>query len=108
MTNRQQRIIAVDYDGTLYWQGQTNLQLVRALKKEQARKNIVILWTCREGASLRQALADLHSAGFTPNYVNMNCPLGIKLMGHDSRKVFADMYIDDKNSSAMNLPRNLG
>ena len=88
-------IIAVDYDGTLYGD-RLNLQLIHALKTEQARGAVVILWTCREGQSLCEALRNLNGAGFQPNFVNQNCPEGIRRMGHDSRKVFADVYIDDK------------
>lgn len=88
-------IIAVDYDGTLY--GNTlNTHLVNALKAQQARGATVILWTCREGQSLCDALKTLNGAGFKPNYVNQNCPEGVRRLGHDSRKVYADVYIDDK------------
>lgn len=91
------RIIAVDYDGTLY-DGQPNERLISALKREQARGAIVILWTCREGAGLHEAVEVLSRCGFKPNCVNRNHPLGIRTLGHDSRKVYADVYIDDKNA----------
>ena len=90
-------IIAVDFDGTLMIKGQPNLSLIGMLKANQNRGNVIILWTCREGKSLREALMFLNKHGFRPNYVNCNCPQGIKKMGHDSRKVYADLYIDDKN-----------
>lgn len=91
------RIIAVDYDGTLCMGGKMNLSLISRLKAEQGRGNIVILWTCREGGSLREAVSELRRNGFIPNNVNANCLSGIREMGHDSRKVYADVYIDDKN-----------
>lgn len=56
----------------------------------------VILWTCREGRRLAEAVAFLRNNGLVPNFVNANCPQGIRRMGHDSRKVYADVYIDDK------------
>ena len=40
----------------------------------------------------------LAAAGFRPDYVNRNAPEAIRRMGHDSRKIFADIYIDDKAS----------
>ncbi len=89
------RIIAVDYDGTLEVNGKLNLHLIERLRRENA---IVILWTCREGERLASAVRKLLEAGFRPHYVNCNCPQGIARMGHDSRKVFADIYIDDKNA----------
>ena len=90
-------IIAVDYDGTLF-NGKVNMPLMLRLKMEQARGNIVILWTCREGKGLQDAVSELRKVGFVPNYVNRNCPLGIKIMGYDTRKIYADVYIDDKNA----------
>ena len=91
-------IIAVDYDGTLANGSEMNLNLISRLKAEQLRGSIVILWTCREGRSLREAVLALRRAGFTPNFVNCNAPQAVKAMGHDSRKVLADVYIDDKSA----------
>lgn len=91
-------IIAVDYDGTLYVNGAVNQSLVSRMAFEQKRGNIVILWTCREGNRLQQALKELRRFGFAPNYVNCNCPQAIRMFGGDTRKVYADVYIDDKNA----------
>ena len=91
-------IIAVDYDGTLHDGSKPNLDLISRLRNEQRRGNIVILWTCREGKRLLEAVKTLQKAGFAPNFVNCNAPMAVKAMGHDSRKVFADVYIDDKNA----------
>lgn len=90
-------IIAVDFDGTLQINNKPNLFLINRLKASQKNGDIVILWTCREGKSLQEAVISLNQNGFKPNYINCNCPEGIRKMGHDSRKVFADIYIDDKN-----------
>lgn len=90
-------IIAVDFDGTIQLQNkEPNLRLIAALKAEQQRGNIVILWTCRAGESLRECLQFCGDNGFRPNLVNQNHPAVIKQFGHDPRKVFADLYIDDK------------
>lgn len=89
-------IVAVDFDGTLYRSGKTNAALIEHLTQLQAAGNTVILWTCREGGSLKEAVKILRNAGFIPNCVNQNAPEGIRRMGHDSRKIFADWYIDDK------------
>ena len=90
-------IIAVDFDGTLMVDRQPNTALIMKLKREQSMGNTVILWSCREGKRLKDAVIFLRQHGFVPNFVNCNSPLGIKKMGHDSRKVYADLYIDDKN-----------
>ena len=91
-------IIAVDFDGTLKIGDSLNVALIRRLAAEQRKGNTVILWTCREGQRLREAVEMLQKCGFRPNFVNRNAPQGISKLGHDSRKVYADIYIDDKNA----------
>ena len=90
-------IIAVDYDGTLFSKGEPNKRLIGRLTRAQRQGNTVILWTCRAGDSLRQAVESLAACGLRPNYVNANAPESIKALGYDSRKILADVYIDDKN-----------
>ncbi len=89
-------IIAVDFDGTLQIGKEPNMPLIRKLIQEQRQGNTVILWTCREGKSLQEAQQFLYEHGFIPNSVNRNSPQAIRMMGHDSRKIYADIYIDDK------------
>lgn len=91
-------IIAVDFDGTLQIGNKANATLINSLKTSQRQGNTIILWTCREGKRLQEAVAFLNQNGFMPNYINCNSIEGIKMMGHDSRKVYADIYIDDKNA----------
>ena len=86
----------MDFDGTLQINKQPNFQLINALISEQRKGNIVILWTCREGKPLADAVAFLLESGFRPNFVNQNAPQAIRMLGHDSRKIYADIYIDDK------------
>lgn len=90
-------IIAVDFDGTLQFaDGKPNQELISRLIAEQKRGNIVILWSCREGKRLQEALFFLQKNGFRPNLVNQNSPQAIAMLGHDPRKIYADVYIDDK------------
>ena len=91
-------IIAVDFDGTLKINDSANVMLINNLKRAQKNGDIVILWTCREGRSLGEAIRFLQQYKFSPNYINRNCPEAIRMMGHNSRKVYADMYIDDKSA----------
>lgn len=91
-------IIAVDFDGTLQIGKEPNTALIGKLKRAQAQGNTVILWTCREGQSLVEALRFLQRNGFRPNYINCNSPELIRRLGHDPRKIFADVYIDDKSA----------
>ena len=91
-------IIAVDFDGTLQFaDGKPNLILISKLLAEQRKGNIVTLWTCRDGKRLQEALLFLQDNGFRPNFINQNAPQAIAKLGHDPRKIYADLYIDDKS-----------
>ena len=90
--------IAVDFDGTLQINGAANVNLIQRLKRAQKQGDVIILWTCREGNRLAEALLFLQSYNFKPNYVNSNCPEAIIRTKCDSRKIFADVYIDDKSA----------
>lgn len=89
-------IIAVDYDDTLSLNGEPNAQLIAKLRQAQRTGNIVILWTCREGPSLIEAVNNLRAWGFMPNLINQNAREAAMRLGRDSRKIYADVYIDDK------------
>ena len=91
-------IIAVDFDGTMkLHNGHANRPLLERLIHEQRNGNVVILWTCREGERLIDAVQFCRKNGFIPSYVNRNAPQSVARMRHDSRKIYADVYIDDKS-----------
>ena len=90
-------IVAVDFDGTLWAEGSANLPLIAWLRSVQQSGNIVILWTCREGSALSEALLILREHGFVPNFINRNAPAVVRQLRRDPRKIFADVYIDDKS-----------
>lgn len=89
-------IIAVDFDGTLQINGQPNLPLIYRLRKAQRRGDIVILWTCRTGKALRDAASVCFTYGLRFNFINENPPEVVSRLGYNPRKIFADVYIDDK------------
>lgn len=90
-------IIAVDFDGTLQFQdGNANAALFHTLRCKQHRGDVIVLWTCRSGQRLAEAVRFCLQNGLRPNYINSNPPQVIKMLGHDPRKVYADLYIDDK------------
>ena len=91
-------IIAVDFDGTLQINDKANIGLIRKLIQAQRCGDVIILWTCREGNRLAEALLFLQKHHFRPNYVNCNCPDAIARLKCDPRKIFADVYIDDKSA----------
>lgn len=94
-------IIAVDFDGTLCknkWPeiGAPNMNLIIYLKERQAAGAKLILWTCRTGELLQEAVDWCISYGLIFDTVNANLPEVIETMGGDTRKIYADEYIDDK------------
>lgn len=94
-------IIAVDFDGTLCEDcypeiGSANTTLIHYLKEAQSRGSRVILWTCRCGEQLEQAVSWCFRQGLFFDAINTNVPENILQYGTDSRKIYADLYIDDK------------
>lgn len=90
-------IIAVDFDKTLSLGvgypnlGKPNTELISILNQLQGLDHIIILWTCREGEELDEAIDWCAKQGLYFDYVNQNVPW----LGFDSRKIVADWYIDD-------------
>ena len=98
------RIIAVDFDGTLCRDcypkiGEANEGLIRRLKELRAQGDKLILWTCRRGERLEEALFFCLARGLVFDAVNENLPETLERFGGDSRKIFADLYIDDRCAS---------
>ena len=95
------RVIAVDFDGTLWRDcypkiGEANEGLIRRLKELHTQGDRLILWTCRQGERLEEALFFCMARGLVFDAVNENLPETIETFGGDSRKIFADIYIDDR------------
>lgn len=98
---RAYQILAVDFDGCLCeskWPeiGAPNTRLIERLKRRIKQGDKLILWTCREGEQLREAVAWCKAHGLEFDAVNANLPEMNALYGNDSRKIGADYYIDDK------------
>lgn len=96
-------IIAVDFDGTLCAEcfpniGEPNQALISALLELKRSGKKLILWTCRAGDRLDEAVEWCNMHGLCFDAVNENLPEIIELYGSDSRKITADLYIDDKSS----------
>ena len=71
--------------------------LLSILKKRRRQGNKIILWTCREGERLLKAVDWCWEHGLAFDAVNENLPEMIEWHGNDCRKIFADVYIDDKS-----------
>lgn len=95
-------IIAVDFDETLSfgnfpYTGVPNTELIELLKNLSDNGDELILWTCRHGNALSNAVDFCNKHGLHFAAINDDCPRMIKRWGDDrSRKINADIYIDDR------------
>lgn len=95
------KIIAIDFDNCLSLHGKfpdigdPNTKLFEYLIRRQSEGDSVILWTCREDEDLEKAVQFCKDHGLNPDYVNENHPRIVEAFGKDTRKIFANMYIDD-------------
>lgn len=94
-------IIAVDFDGTLCEYAWPDIGIPRGLvisylKTRQKQGNKIILWTCRSGEMLQKAVDWCEEQGLRFDALNENLPEIVEKFGGDSRKIYADLYIDDK------------
>ena len=98
-------IIAVDFDGTLCEEkypdiGEPNVELINMLCEMHTKGHELILWTCRSGTLLDNAIEWCRLHGLVFDTYNTNLPRVIeKYKGRDSRKITYDILIDDKNTS---------
>jgi len=94
-------IIAVDFDGTLHtgeWPGigtpaPCAPNVMRSLKD---KGHYLIIWTCREGVLLTEAINWLLANDIPFHRVNDHEPENMAKYGGATRKVYAHLYIDDK------------
>ena len=95
------KIIAVDFDGTLCrpaWPeiGEPNNHVINYILYQQQTGASIILWTNRVGDKLDAAVRWCRDHGLTFDAVNENLPHVIQAFGGDTRKIYADEYIDDR------------
>ncbi len=69
------------------------------MHKAKAQGAVIILNTCREGENLETAVRWCKANNVPIDYVNENEPNRVKFWGNDSRKIGADLYLDDKSIS---------
>lgn len=96
------KIIAVDFDGVLSKAGWPNVgkpdkKVFKWLKERQRKGDKLILWTCRTGDMLNDALLFCLCNGLTFDAINENLQSTIDFMNGDTRKIFANLYLDDRN-----------
>lgn len=106
-------ILAIDYDGTLVKdvfpeKGSFRRDILEKAKEFKKHDAEVVLWTCREGKLLEEAVERCKEEGLEFDSVNENSPSQLKYMEEQKKKgdvlalhkIFADFYADDRS---MNL-----
>lgn len=93
--------VAIDFDGCLCANaypdiGAPNWEIIVAAAAEQIAGAGLILWTCREGELLENALEACARWGLHFDAVNDSLPSWKKFYGNETRKVGATEYWDDK------------
>lgn len=94
-------IIAVDFDGTIVEHnypaiGEEKDFAISALRSLQKKGHRLILWTFRAGKELEEAVEFCYERGLIFYAVNKNYPEE-EFDETISRKISADIYIDDRN-----------
>lgn len=96
------KILAVDFDGTLCRDaypeiGEPKTDIIDLVKSYQEYGWRIVLWTCRNREALEAAVKWCEEQGLKFDAINQNIPEVQECFGGDTRKVFADVYLDDKN-----------
>ena len=97
----RRKIIAIDFDGTIVEDRFPEIgKMIPGAKKvinhfyTYAK---IIIWTSRTGADLERAKAWLKENDIKYHHINESCPDNVaQYGGTDTRKIFADIYVDDK------------
>lgn len=95
-------IIAVDFDGTIVEHkypaiGREIPFAIETLKKLRDDRHKLILWSVREGELLQEAVDFCKERGLEFYAVNKDYPEEEQEHKHYSRKLKADLFIDDRN-----------
>lgn len=102
-------MLAIDFDGTIVDHqfpeiGELRPNAVEVINKLYNEGHEITIWTCREGEDLEKAKQFLIDNGIPFHRFNANRPDQICLFNNDCRKVYADIYIDDRQVGG--LPKN--
>jgi hypothetical protein len=95
-------IIAIDFDGTICRGEYPAIEGLQPYAREsvnqlQEQGHYIIIWTCRTNGHLLTAINWLLAQGIKFNRVNAGNPDNVAKYGDEGPKVYADVYIDDRN-----------
>lgn len=95
-------ILAIDFDGTIVDDqfpdvGNMKQGAAEAINQLYADGYTIIIWTCRTGINKARAVEFLARNGVKWHYFNESSYHNLKAHNfRDTRKVYADLYIDDR------------
>lgn len=94
-------IIAVDFDGTLHTGEFPNIgkpadDAIEVMKILHNEGHYLIIWTCRCGERLTEAINWLLEHGIPFHRVNEHEPSNLAKYESNARKVYAHLYVDDR------------
>ena len=93
--------ISIDYDDTIVYQDFPNSGTIKPHAKEVINRlydegHHILIWTCRTLENAKTAKRYLIECGIRFHLINENLPSNIEKYGGDTRKMSADIYIDDR------------
>lgn len=111
VTPNLEKVIAIDFDGCLCtsnwpYVGEPNWNVIEAIKEEKRNGAHIILWTCREGDLLKDAVEACAYWGIELDGVNESLPQWIEKWGSATRKIGATEYWDDRAYNPLVTPFN--
>lgn len=94
-------ILAIDFDGTIVTHaypeiGELQKNAVEAIRNLHAKGYYIIIWTCRFGQHQDNVERFLQSHGIPYDEINEHHPDVRDFYKNDTRKISADIYIDDR------------
>lgn len=107
------KIVAVDFDGTLVEDnfpdiGRPYMEMFQTMIYLRSKGVKVVLWTSRNFYKnrdlLEEAVQFCKEQGLEFDAINENVQEVQELTGEDTRKVYADLYIDDKSIHSLQSP----
>ena len=106
----KQIILAIDFDHTI---SKTNWPTILGLrsgakyfinKLYNSGKYYIIIWTCRNDEHEADAFVFLQNNGVNFHSINRQHPHLVEYFQNDTRKISADIYIDDKGLWLLKIP----
>lgn len=111
--NNLPKIVAVDFDGTLVEDnfpeiGRPYMEMFQTMIYLRNKGVKVVLWTSRNFYKnrdlLEEAVQFCKEKGLEFDAINENVQEVQELTGEDTRKIYADLYIDDKSIHSLQSP----